>query len=378
MASVFAMAQGLSYPLLAFILERQGVPPVLIGLNTAMTPVGIIVSSPLIPWLANRLGAARLALCSALGLATLLFITGAFQSLLVWFPTRFLLGFVVNGLFITSETWVNMMAPPERRGRLLGIYASALSAGFALGPFTLTLTGSEGWHPFVVGVVVFLVTALILFLARRQLPDIHGDHAGSLRAFLPLAPFLLLSVGAVAAFDQSILSLLPPYGASFGVPEASMAAALGILIIGNILFQIPIGWLADHWSRRGTTLLLCALTVVGAGLLPLVIRAEALTFAMFFLWGSAAFGIYTVALVELGERFTGTMLLAGNAAFSLMWGIGGMIGPPVAGMAMSGLGPNGLPLALGVLYLLVMAVGAARWRRRERPSGTVQPVQARR
>lgn len=47
--SVFAIAQGLSYPLLSFILQRQGVSPALIGLSAAMTPVGFIVSSPLIP-----------------------------------------------------------------------------------------------------------------------------------------------------------------------------------------------------------------------------------------------------------------------------------------------------------------------------------------
>ncbi len=47
--SVFAIAQGLSYPLLSFILQRQGVSPGMIGLSAAMTPIGFIVSSPLIP-----------------------------------------------------------------------------------------------------------------------------------------------------------------------------------------------------------------------------------------------------------------------------------------------------------------------------------------
>jgi MFS family permease len=361
MASVFAMAQGLSYPLLAFILERQGVPPVLIGLNTAMTPLGIIASSPLIPPLARRIGAGRLALGSALVLAVLLAIVGAWQSLAVWFPARFLLGFAVNGLFVTSETWVNLLAPPERRGRLLGIYASALAAGFALGPFALTVTGTEGWPPFLVGVAVFLATSLILFLARKSLPPIHGDgEAGSIRAFLPLAPFLLVSVATVAAFDQASLALLPPYGGSFAVDERSMATAIGILIVGNILFQVPIGWLADRWSRRGTTYLLCTLTALGAALLPLAIGTGWATFALFFFWGSAAFGVYTIALVELGERFSGSVLLAGNAAFSSMWGIGGMIGPPLVGTAMTLLGPHGLPLVLGGLYLLLMLLGLAR------------------
>lgn len=38
--TVFAVAQGLTYPLLSFILERQGTTPGLIGLSAAMKPLG--------------------------------------------------------------------------------------------------------------------------------------------------------------------------------------------------------------------------------------------------------------------------------------------------------------------------------------------------
>ena len=54
-----------------------------------------------------------------------------------------------------------------------------------------------------------------------------------------------------------------------------------------------------------------------------------------------------MTLIELGERFSGSMLVAGNAAFSLMWGVGGIAVPPAAGAAMDLLGAQGLPLALG-------------------------------
>jgi MFS family permease len=364
MASVFAMAQGLSYPLLAFILERQGVSPAVIGLNTAMTPLGIIASAALIPWIAKKIGAARMALASALMLACLLAIIGGWQVLPVWFPARFMIGVAINGLFISSETWVNLLAPEGKRGRLLGLFSSSLAAGFAIGPFIIVATGTEGWPPFLVGIAIFLATAFILFLARHHLPPLHGEDAVSVRAFLPLAPFLLLTVATAAAFDQGSLALLPPYGRAFGVGEATMATAIGVLIVGNILFQMPIGWLADRWSRRGTTMLLCALTVLGAALLPFAIGTTWATWALFFVWGSTAYGIYTVALIELGDRFSGSVLLAGNASFALMWGVGGMIGPPVFGTAMTALGPHGMPLMMGCLYTMLMVVGFLRAPRR--------------
>ena len=66
-----AVAAGVTYPLLSFILERQGTAPGLIGLSAAMMPLGFIVSAYLTPALARRMGAARLAiLCSILAAAS--------------------------------------------------------------------------------------------------------------------------------------------------------------------------------------------------------------------------------------------------------------------------------------------------------------------
>ncbi len=82
-AGVFVIALGLTYPLLALILKKQGVSAALIGANSAMTSLGIIVSAPLLPRLAQRLGAARTAsLCAALS-ALLMALIGIFQE--VWF-----------------------------------------------------------------------------------------------------------------------------------------------------------------------------------------------------------------------------------------------------------------------------------------------------
>ncbi|MEX0760233.1 MAG: MFS transporter [Tistlia sp.] len=360
LAGVFAVTQGLTYPLLALILERQDVSPTLIGLNTAMTPLGLLVSAPLLPGLARRIGPFRIALFSALAVALLLAAIGATRSLWIWFPARFLLGFAIDGLYITCETWINQLAPPRRRGRILGFFSSVLALGFATGPLVVALLGSEGWPAFLVGITIALLSTILLLLARHRLPGLEGSEGGSLFAFLRLAPLLLFLVGAAAAFDQAALSLLPVYGLRVGLPEALAAGTVGVLAIGNVLFQVPIGWLADRWSRRGTTLLLCALTIAGAALLPLTVGAPPLLWPLLFLWGSAAYGVYTLALIQLGDRFRGAQLLAGNAAFALLWGAGGLAGPPLAGAAMDILGSNGLPLVLGLLYAGLFVVVAVR------------------
>ena len=85
---------------------------------------------------------------------------------------------------------------------------------------------------------------------------------------------------------------------------------------------------------------------------------------MVFILGGVSFGVYTLALAELGDRFSGALLLAGNAAFAMMWGLGGLIGPPVTGAAMELAGPEALPAFLAGCYLLLMLLILARTLRR--------------
>jgi hypothetical protein len=74
--------------------------------------------------------------------------------------------------------------------------------------------------------------------------------------------------------------------------------------------------------------------------------------------GSARIRVATVSQTELGDRFTGNMLLAGTAALSVAYSVGGIVGPLVAGAAMDALGPDGLPVSLGLTTVLLLAVAA--------------------
>jgi len=71
-----------------------------------------------------------------------------------------------------------------------------------------------------------------------------------------------------------------------------------------------------------------------------------------------------MALVELGNRFSGAMLIAGNAAFAMFWGVGGIAVPPFSGAVMDLAGVQGLPLSIGLLFALLLAGHAAAAPRR--------------
>lgn len=349
--AIFAVAQGLTYPLLSFILERQGASAGMIGLSAAMTPLGLIAGSTLIPPLTRKFGAGRLALACAVLAALALGLIGWTRDVVAWVPLRFAIGLAIGPLFVLSETWIIALSPPQRRGRILGVYTAVVSAGFAAGPLSLMAVGTEGWPPFLIGIGAFVACTLWLAAIRRRLPELgrEGGHA-SVRAVVRQAPVLLFAVFTTAAFEQGLLSLLPVYGLSYGIGERSLSALLAVMIAGNVALQVPVGLAAERWTARSASIVCALATLLGCLLLPLLI-ATPLVWPLFFLWGAFSFGIYTLALVELGERFSGAMLIAANAAFALVWGIGGIAGPPATGAAMDWVGVQGLPAALAILYL---------------------------
>jgi len=350
---IFCLTLGLSYPLLSLILDSMGISAGLIGLNAAMTPLGIMLSSPFIPPLARRFGAWFMCVLSLCLAAVLLVLLAVLRDVTLWFALRFLLGVANTVIFITSEVWINQLAPPAIRGRIIGLYTTIAAAGFALGPLVIAVIGSQGWLPFLVAVSGILMALPFIISARSHLPAFDHAENVSMLSFFPKAPLLLLAVAFAALFDQVMISLLPIYILRHGIIESTASLMLMVLILGNVLLQIPIGWLADRVSRKR---LLCCLsfgTATGSILLVWLIHGSALIWPMLFVWGAVAFGTYTIAMVELGDRFSGALLLAGNSAFGIMWGIGGIIGPSVGGTAMALMGPEGLPITLGILFIML-------------------------
>ena len=57
-------------------------------------------------------------------------------------------------------------------------------------------------------------------------------------------------------------------------------------------------------------------------------------------------GIFTVGITLLGQRFRDVELVSANAVFSVLFGVGGLLGPFLTGAAMTTIGPAGFPLSL--------------------------------
>lgn len=357
---VFAVIAGLNPSLFAILLKDKGINPGLIGLNSAMTQVGLLVSALTIPSLARKIGAVRLALYSLFVILLMFVFMKVFDDILLWFPARFLLGGAIGTFYVVNRTWLNEFAAPQYRGRIIGLYATVLGGGFAAGPFLLAFVGSSGWPPFLIGIIAAAVVIIAILCFSSILPNTKrvGNQRASAISFVPLAPMLMISVAMFALFDQATLALYPSFAAAYGLEETSIALDLGILHIGDVILQFALGWLCDKFGPKRIVVGCAAATALGGLTLPFVMHARPALWALLFIWGAVAYGLTTASLVELGSKFSGEQLLAGSAAFVMAGGLGGLLGPPVAGGFMILLGPNGLPVFLVIAFTLLAVTTA--------------------
>ncbi len=355
MATVAAcdIAFGLVLQLVPLLMEREGYSAWAIGLNAAMGPIGILLAGPFLPRILGHIGTKRAAfIIIAILIGSLTAIS--FAPVWMWFPLRFIFGVATSALFTISETWVLTFASEATRGRIMGIYTSVLSVSFAAGPLILPWTSIDGLLPWAIGIVFVIISTIPLGFVKVDDEAFRQKDGAGFFAFIGKAPLLLFAVCAATLFDNVLISFFTIFAMRHGLPLETASTVLGVGIIGNVVMFYPMGWLADHWSRRAVVLLSAGLTVILCLALPFVIT-HAVIWPLMIVMTGAAFGVYVVALATLGDHFKGPDLVSGSAAIGAMWGVGGLAGPPIAGAAIDAFGINAMPVTLAAFYVVLLA-----------------------
>ena len=359
--AIFGLGIGQFAPMLSVLLEARGIDPTLNGLNAAASSVGIVLGPFLAPRGVRALGVDRfLLLCFALDIIAVLALK-RFDSYADWLVIRFCLGLIGSNIFTASEAWINRLAGDSGRGRVLGLYAALLSAGFGVGPLLLTLTGVHGWLPFVVNSGISALAMLPLLAAGGGTLDLGDDQSQFSGGIVMRAPLIFLTVALFGLFEFALMTLLPVWSLRHGMDARQAAGALSSVYLGALAMQVPVGWLSDRLSRR-TALGFCgAIGLVGAMLLIVLPLAGPALFGLLFVWGGVVAAIYPVALSMAGDRFPGNQLVAANAAVISAYGFGSLAGPILGGAAMDLWNPQGLPalfvLLFGLFLLLTWLAG---------------------
>ena len=361
-AATFTELTGLFLfgPLLLFTLKARGLDTAAVGAFAALQWVGLWVATPFASTWVQRLGPRRALLAS--GAVPLVTMVGMVLSshLVLWSLLYFVAGMASALRWILAEATVAELAAPHRRGRVMGLFSMMIGITFMVGPSLLSTLLAAGWGTDGVGWVAVALVALGLLLllpvhppSANAVPDAAarsgwGGTWGALRA----APVVMLTGFVGGFFESGLASTLPLYGLGIGWSSAAAALLVATSGLGSTLLAPLAGELADRLP--GTRVRqACALASLAASLTLLAVpHWPGLAWGIAFTWGAAGAALYTLAMVDIGQRHQGVALVNSTAVLVMAYTAGGMLAPAAGGAMLQWAPVLGFPALLAAVALL--------------------------
>ncbi len=351
---------GMSFPLVTLNLERMEFGSTLIGLNSAAGSFGILCVGMFTGHLLVRHGALPMMIAACLLTVATLLMMPMTESVAGWFVLRFLEALGLGFLWLITEAWLNALAGDEKRGRVMGLYGMAFSGGFASGPLLVSVIGSQGMLPFAITAAIAAIASLPMILLAGTHKAVEEEEAkGHLKIFR-LGLFVFFVAFAAGGFESAVFALIPVYTLSEGLSESLTLYALSALSAGGIVMQYPMGRLADTFGRYALMVAITIGTLLSVLAIPYAIHTLLPLLGVFFIFGGSIFGLYTLGLILMGDRFGVESLVVANAVFIIAYEAGGIAAPSVAGVAMDIWPQSGFIGTLVVFAVLLAGVTIIR------------------
>ncbi|WP_042337513.1 MFS transporter, partial [Paraburkholderia ferrariae] len=290
-----------------------------------------------------------------------------------WAVLRLVTGFSMVGVFTSIESGVNGAVPNARRGQAFAVYLVLTYLGVSVGQFLLGLTTTDGtgasdFERIFVNALFVGALIPVALIGDWQVPVSSPSCAPTSPLATPKRPTLLLDglselrraaprsvpacIGA-GLLSSAFYALTPVYLERIGFPAADISHAMGIVLIGALLSQWPVGKLSDRMGRRATLGLVSAAAAVLAATL-IVVRAPLLVDCVLFLYVALTFTLYGVIVSDVNDRVDQSARVKTSATLLLVFSIGGAAGPTVGSLFMRFLGAGGL-----YVFALAVTVGLA-------------------
>lgn len=371
--SLLLVGVGLTGTLVGVRASLEHFSPLTIGLIMSGYYLGYVLGTFLCPALIRRVGHIRTfaALAAMTCAVTLTF--SLWVDPLVWGVLRIVSGIGVVGLYMVVESWLNEQVASSWRGRMFGIYTAVTLGALAGGQFLLLAGDPATSVPFILA-AIFIALGLVPIAVTRvhepvpvRIPELHLHE---LYAISPMAFQGVLITGLVTSAFWGMGAV---FAQRIGLDVLGISSFLAATIAGGAALQYPVGHLSDRHDRRAVLVgvsFACALVAVAAvwllsqGLLVMMLTA--------FVYGGLLFPLYGLSVAHANDQLAPSQMLEATRGLLLIYGLGAIVGPFAAGVAMAWFGPMGLPLYSAVLLALLGSFGLFRMTRRGTPSTSEQ------
>jgi len=353
----YGVSVGINVTSFALFLHQMGLPKSQIGNVVAMELVGNLLIAPLFT-----------KLCEKYGLFLIILVSLIVRNIsIVAFPLAptipmnmlYMLTFGIGGfcLFAGIQYWGTSLLTDGTRTTMLALMNVAFRTGIALGVgFLFVKADKISISAFQTSALFASVIILPAFFIRESMPILNPKTR-----YTPPSKIIKYSIIAILCILVSnyVLTALNNFAIIYAIEsnvEYRTALLINIyMVVGNLLFTIPIGFVLDRFKNKipaliFTLIVMCIFVI----LIPFVINNHYLTIAIFTTISTGIGTIFVIGMSIVSAKFKQNNLATVNTIILIMNAVGGFAGVSTTGAAIEYWGNQGMIISVSVLILFFL------------------------
>lgn len=365
--ALIMLGNGLQGTLLGVRATLEGFPTTVTGFVMTGYFAGFLAGSVLAPKIVARVGHIRVFAALASLASSAVLIHAAFVDPWTWGAMRLVTGFSYAGLYVVAESWLNDRATNETRGQVLSVYMVVAYAGMTVGQLLLNVADPGGFIPFVLISVLVSLALVPIALTAAPAPAFDAPSRVGLRQLYRISPLGVLGGLGTGVANGMLFGMGAVYARAAGLTVSEVSMFMGLILLGGMLLQWPVGQVSDWFDRRMVIVVITATAMAFSLVLALVPAISTHgKLGLVFLLGGMVLPLYSLCGAHMNDHLDPSQMVAANSGYVLIHGMGASLGPVTVSVAMSAAGPNGFFIAFSaVLGAIVLFAG---WRMTQRPA----------
>ncbi|MCD9502969.1 MFS transporter [Photobacterium phosphoreum] len=311
--------------------------------------LGAFVTKPIINKLQYRGG---ILLFILLYIVTVI-ILAIYPNISIWLVCRFFAGIAVAGIFISCESWLLLVTPKSQQATRLATNTAVLCLGRAVGQTGISITGTEGYGPFIAITAMITLSLVPLVVMCKTAPIITATTKISLDIIGKINVQGLLGCLASGLILGSLYGLMPLELHNCGYDQHKTSYLMASIIIGGILTK-PLAKMLQIKLTKPESIIFFSVMGIAAILGFQITENTLLLFICTTSFGSSIFALYPIAIAQSTQSLTNDLLFANAQIMFFAFSIGAVLSPLFAHPFMTV--PHGL-----LDYFIIIFVGISAY-----------------
>ena len=356
------IALGYFFTLIVILAKYRGYTEGAIGIIAACFSLGLMSAGFIVSNILDKIGLYKTMSLAILIQTICVILMFSFFNPLNLAINHFIMGVFGGMIWMTMDTWVNLVSDNNNRGKAIGFYNSAITIGFAIGPLFVGFFGVKGMTPIILVISLMFIRSPILILIKKQVENVQIPKLDKKInfSFIKIAPFIFIAIFIGGINDAGFGALFPAFMINELFSDKEIGYLFFIGLFAGVISQPFIGALADKINKRNFIILLLSMHLIWPILLNFFILDTSITWIAVIIYGIASVSLYTVTLAYLGERVNVAELSIATSVFIIVFESGEFFGPIVVGSSMDYFGNIGFIYSLISFTFLSLFFGLIR------------------